>query len=70
MESFRNKVVVVTGAASGIGRALAEAFAAEGSRIVLADIAEQPLRAEEERLRHPGRGSSRRSNRCRNVRER
>ena len=32
------KVAVVTGAASGIGRALAEAFAGEGSAVVVADL--------------------------------
>ena len=32
------KVAVVTGAASGIGRALAEAFAAAGSAVVVADL--------------------------------
>ena len=34
------KVAIVTGAASGIGRASAELLAAEGARVVLADIAE------------------------------
>ena len=32
------RVAVVTGAASGIGRALAETFAAEGSAVVVADL--------------------------------
>jgi NAD(P)-dependent dehydrogenase (short-subunit alcohol dehydrogenase family) len=38
MEHFENKVAVVTGAASGIGLALAERFVAEGMRVVLADV--------------------------------
>jgi NAD(P)-dependent dehydrogenase (short-subunit alcohol dehydrogenase family) len=38
MQAFRDKVAVVTGAASGIGRALAAAFAGEGMRVVLADV--------------------------------
>jgi glucose 1-dehydrogenase len=35
---FEDQVVIVTGAANGIGRACAEAFAAEGAAVVLADI--------------------------------
>ena len=35
------KVSIVTGAASGIGRATAELFAREGSSVVVADIDEQ-----------------------------
>ncbi len=37
---FDGKVVVVTGAAMGIGRACAEAFAAEGGSVVIGDINE------------------------------
>ncbi|MBC7104021.1 MAG: SDR family oxidoreductase [Parvibaculum sp.] len=35
------KVAIVTGAASGIGRAIAHAFAGEGAKVVLADIEEE-----------------------------
>jgi NAD(P)-dependent dehydrogenase (short-subunit alcohol dehydrogenase family) len=38
MQDFTDKVVVVTGAASGIGRGLAVAFAREGARVVAADV--------------------------------
>src|SRR5262245_42301634 len=38
MRDRRDRTVVITGGASGIGRAMADAFAAEGARIVLADI--------------------------------
>jgi NAD(P)-dependent dehydrogenase (short-subunit alcohol dehydrogenase family) len=38
MPSLDGKVAVVTGAAQGIGRALAEGLAAEGARIVVADL--------------------------------
>ena len=48
-------VAVVTGAASGIGRALATAFADEGMRVVLADIDEPALRATTSALAEAGR---------------
>lgn len=38
MREFKSKVAVVTGAASGIGRALAHRFAQAGMSVVLADI--------------------------------
>ncbi|MGB8644374.1 MAG: SDR family NAD(P)-dependent oxidoreductase [Anaerolineae bacterium] len=43
MEEFRGKVAVVTGGASGIGRALAERCAREGMKVVLADIEQAAL---------------------------
>lgn len=38
MLALRDRVVVVTGAAAGIGRGIAQAFADRGSRLVLADL--------------------------------
>ncbi|WP_327144165.1 SDR family NAD(P)-dependent oxidoreductase [Nocardia sp. NBC_01327] len=38
MSTFQNKLVIVTGAGSGIGRATAECFAAAGARVVVSDI--------------------------------
>lgn len=38
MSRFQDRVVFITGGASGIGRAIAETFAAEGARIAVADL--------------------------------
>ncbi len=38
MGRLENKVAVITGAGSGMGKAMAELFAAEGARVVCADI--------------------------------
>jgi len=45
MKELAHKVAVVTGAASGIGLALATRFAQEGAKLVLADIEAAPLEA-------------------------
>jgi NAD(P)-dependent dehydrogenase (short-subunit alcohol dehydrogenase family) len=47
---FVGRVVVVTGAGHGIGRAVAERLAAEGARLVLADLDEDAATATAERL--------------------
>lgn len=43
MKDFKDHVAVITGGASGIGRAMADRFAAEGMKIVLADVEEGTL---------------------------
>jgi NAD(P)-dependent dehydrogenase (short-subunit alcohol dehydrogenase family) len=43
IKDFKNKVVVITGAASGIGKATAKAFAREGADLVIADNNAQRL---------------------------
>ncbi len=54
MKELSGKVAVVTGAASGIGRALAEHFASTGMRLVLADIEKAPLESVAAALRDAG----------------
>jgi NADP-dependent 3-hydroxy acid dehydrogenase YdfG len=43
MSTFANKVVWITGASSGIGEALANAFALEGSKLVLSSRRKEEL---------------------------
>ena len=43
MTDFKDKVAVITGAASGIGRGIAEKCVKEGMKVVLADIEEKAL---------------------------
>jgi NAD(P)-dependent dehydrogenase (short-subunit alcohol dehydrogenase family) len=51
MKEFRGKVAVITGAASGIGRSLAERCVGEGMKVVLADIDETALVKTERELK-------------------
>ena len=55
MRELGGRVAVVTGAASGIGRAIAERSAAEGMRVVLADLEEPALDLAVHELRELGR---------------
>lgn len=50
MDDFEGRTAVVTGAASGIGLALAERFAAARMQVVLGDVQEDALRRAVERL--------------------
>jgi glucose 1-dehydrogenase len=43
-------VAIITGASSGIGRAIAQTFAREGARVVLADVTTEPLEGGEPTL--------------------
>lgn len=54
MDDFEGKVAAVTGAASGIGRAMADRWAGLGMRLALADIEVAPLEAAAEELRSAG----------------
>lgn len=47
MKRFENKVVIATGAASGLGEATAVEFAKEGAHVVLADISDKGHEASE-----------------------
>ena len=54
MKEFQGKVAVITGAAEGIGKAIAEEAAARGMKLVLADIDAARLDATTSALRAKG----------------
>jgi NAD(P)-dependent dehydrogenase (short-subunit alcohol dehydrogenase family) len=54
MYSLSGKVVAITGAGNGIGRALALACTARGAQLVLSDIKEEPLRETAQRVEKLG----------------
>jgi NAD(P)-dependent dehydrogenase (short-subunit alcohol dehydrogenase family) len=51
---LQDKVAVVTGGAQGLGGAIARRFAAEGARVMIADINEKPAQANLERIKSAG----------------
>ncbi|MGH8741112.1 MAG: SDR family NAD(P)-dependent oxidoreductase [Burkholderiales bacterium] len=50
MKALSGKVAAVTGAASGLGKAMALAFAAEGMHVALADVAFEELKSVEDEI--------------------
>ena len=54
MQDLRDKVAVVTGAASGIGLALSERFLDEGMKVVMADFERAALDIEVKQLEGDG----------------
>ena len=51
MLAIENSVAVITGGSGGIGKALAEYWLDHGGKVILADVAEETLRATEQELR-------------------
>jgi NAD(P)-dependent dehydrogenase (short-subunit alcohol dehydrogenase family) len=54
MQRFEDKVVLITGAAAGIGKACAERMASEGGRIVCVDVQQEAVELTAKELRASG----------------
>jgi 3-oxoacyl-[acyl-carrier protein] reductase len=54
LKRFENKLVLITGAAGGMGLAFAQRFAAEGAQLILTDLDETGLNASAATLRASG----------------
>lgn len=54
MQRLKNKVAIITGSAAGIGKEIAQAFAGEGSRVVIADFNEEALKETVKELKSMG----------------
>src|SRR5437867_13083652 len=55
---LQNKIAIITGAAHGIGRAIAEQFALEGAAVLIADIDEAAGEEAAAAIRQQGRPAS------------
>ncbi len=54
MKKLQNKVAIITGAAAGLGKAIAVLFANEGSHVVAADISEAALKTLQDEITKAG----------------
>src|SRR5690625_3499515 len=54
MSRLKDKVAIITGSASGIGKAIAELFGKEGAKVVVADFNEEGLNSTVNELESKG----------------